>query len=81
MKHLRKSGPRVQLHFIKGIEEKNKISATASEFPSGDQVRSKKLKSKQEQNACAIVIMFKQHKKFYEMAISLDTQENQKGHK
>ena len=25
--------------------------------------------------------MFRQHKKFYEMAISLDTQENHKGHK
>lgn len=82
MKHLRKGGLRVQLHLIKGIKEnKVKISETAAEFPSGDQVSSKKQKSKQEQNACIIVIMFRQHKKFYEMAISLDTQENHKGHK
>lgn len=43
MKHLRKGGLRVQLHLIKGIKEnKVKISETAAEFPSGDQVSSKK---------------------------------------
>lgn len=73
----------MQLHLIKKIKKTDevKISGTASEFPSDDQAGRKTLKNKQKQNACALVITFREHKIFYEMVISLNSEENCKGRK